>query len=286
MLKLFYSYFLIFYLFSGHHVYALPKHAAKKCRQLNAKDKTRAIALFRTLHAYDYCDERLEQCLTSKTPNPLVVKMSAAICRLIAKGKRDSEIISLFNARGRLVTQMEKSVVIKTPGWPRVGPEKTKVEVVEYACARCPFCSKITPKLHQALTKGKLKDRVRLVFKPFPIRNHKWSKESGLAFVAAHQMKAFWPFALHLYAHFDRYSPDKERLWARRIGLSCDRFAELTADGRTRKKLIESKKEGLRNGVKATPTFFVNGRRYDGAMDSEELIDTLDEIAIRAEKGL
>ena len=51
----------------------------------------------------------------------------------------------------------------------------------------------------------------------------------------------------------------------------------------TRRALIKSKKEGLRNKVNATPTLFINGRRYLGDLDRASLQDVLEEAADRAQ---
>ncbi len=74
---------------------------------------------------------------------------------------------------------------------------------------------------------------------------------------------------------------DKLPIWAENVGLDRAAFAREMAAPATRKQLLASKKEGLRNGVKATPTLFVNGRRYHGALDHDTLLDILDEEADR-----
>jgi protein-disulfide isomerase len=153
--------------------------------------------------------------------------------------------------------------------------------VVVYACARCPYCSRLVPELYDTIRNGPLRDRVRLAFRVFPIRGHEGSTPAGLAFVAAGEMGAFWPYMLHAYRHFDSWSETEQSAWAAAIGLDPGDFAARIADPSTRAILVASKKEGLVNRVEATPTLFINGRRWVDDLETGELIDAVAEVAAR-----
>jgi protein-disulfide isomerase len=261
---------------------AAPRQPAA-CKALSGSKQTLANKLLSSQHPYACCDETIASCLKQKKVCRLAWRLAASVCRRVAQGENEKVIVRALSRRARsMLAGLGAKAKIDLAGWPAVGPKDAKVTVVEYACARCPFCSKITPGLHSAVTKGKLKGKVRLVFKPFPIRNHKWSKEAGLGFTAAIRLGGFWKYALHLYKHFDAFSPDKQKPWARAVGLDCGRFAQLVKDKKTRKLLIAAKKEGLRNKVKATPTFFINGRRYVGDPSLKSLVDVLAEEVERS----
>jgi len=60
---------------------------------------------------------------------------------------------------------------IDLDGVPSVGSPDAQVTVVEYACARCPFCAKITPQLYEAVDAGSLRGKAKLYFKVFPWRS-------------------------------------------------------------------------------------------------------------------
>ncbi len=267
---------------SGANALAAPPRPAA-CEALSGAKKALATKLLASQHPYACCDETIASCLKQKKVCRLAWRLAASVCRRVAAGEDEKTIVRALSRRARsMLAGLGKKPTIALSGWPAVGPADAKVTLVEYACARCPFCSKVTPGLHAAVTKGALKGKVRLVFKPFPIRNHQWSKEAGLGFTAAVRIGAFWRYALHLYKHFDAFSPDKQKPWAKSLGLDCGRFGELIKDAKTRKMLIASKKEGLRNKVKATPTFFINGRRYVGDPKLAELVDVLGEEHERA----
>lgn len=63
-----------------------------------------------------------------------------------------------------------------------------------------------------------------------------------------------------------------------------ERFSQLLRDSSVRRELVASKKEGVRNRVNATPTLFINGRKYSGDLDYEMLVDVLEEEAERVSK--
>jgi protein-disulfide isomerase len=251
------------------------------CDKLQGEQQSRAQELLNRLHPYDCCDDTLAVCLREKPVCSLVQRLAGNICRRVADGQPADKIERALSRRARSMSPEGKQAAIDLDGFPQTGDPAAPVLVVEYACARCPYCAKITPALVRALTQGVLKGKARLVFKPFPIRSHEFSKETGLGFMAAIHMGKFWEFMLYSYAHFDSFCIKKQAEWAEAAGLDKEAFEKLVNDAGLRDMLIKSKKEGLRNGVDATPTFFIDGRQFFGDMDIEELIDVLEEEADR-----
>jgi protein-disulfide isomerase len=180
------------------------------------------------------------------------------------------------------------TVEIDLEAAPILGPDDASVTVVVYACARCPYCSRLIPELYDEMTEGSLHNRVRLAFRVFPIRGHEGSTDAGLGFVAAADLGVFWPFMLHAYHHFDAFSAERQIDWAVTVGLESEVFESRIADFATREALVASKKEGLVNGVEETPTLFINGRRWVGDLDTAEVIDAIEEevARVRGEKWL
>jgi protein-disulfide isomerase len=170
---------------------------------------------------------------------------------------------------------------IDIEGAPLVGSATAQVTIVVYACARCPYCSKLLPKLYASVVEGELKGKVKLIFRTFPIRGHEGSTEGGLAFTAAARMGRFWPYMLLTYEAFDQFTQEDYIQRAVRLGLERDAFDASVQDPATRALLVASKKEGLVNGVKETPTFFFNGQLWVGELDLEELIDAAEELSDR-----
>ena len=252
------------------------------CDALRGAGRQLAQKLLTEQYLYDCCDQTIAECLADTPTCRLAVRLANSVCRRAAAGQDETTIVRGLSRRARSMITSRTFAIDPSPKVAAaVGPDTARVVLVEYACARCPFCARITPRLYEEVTTGRLKRQVRFCFKLFPIRSHPYSRETGLGFMAAITLGRFWPFLLHTYAHFDEFSIDEQQAWAEAAGMDPAAFNRLVADPATTDLLVESKKEGLRNQVDATPTFFINGRRYVGDMDLEEMVDVLLEEAER-----
>jgi protein-disulfide isomerase len=249
---------------------------AAPCDRLRGAKKKLADKLLKSTYAYDCCDETLHRCLQQFKVCKLVKRLRDDICRRVGKGQSEKQIKLAMDRRARSMTPMGKKASFSLSSDMLAGDSDAPVTVVAYACARCPFCSKVVPDLFR-MVRGKLKGQVKLYFRPFPIRGHPGSVEGGLAFVAAAKMGKFWPYINLLYAEYSRFSKDKLTHWADKVGLNSINFEQQMANKANRTALVKSKKEGLRNKVNATPTLFINGRKYHGTMDHDTLLDVLGE---------
>jgi len=247
------------------------------CQGLTGEQKALATTLLTTLHPYACCDETIAECLKKDRVCALAHRLAERICKRVANGEDKKTITRGLSRRARSMMPSTRKAAIALDGVPVVGSEDAPVVVVEYACARCPFCTKITPPLHESIGSGALRGKARLYFKTFPIRGHTFSKEAGLGFVAASMQGKFWDYMLYAYQHFDSFCPLKQADWAETAGLDRKLFEQSIEDPAARSLLVASKKEGIVNKVGATPTFFINGRKFVGDLSLEELVDAIEE---------
>jgi protein-disulfide isomerase len=234
--------------------------------------------LFSILHPYDACDETLDRCLAKRPANPVIVRMANSICRHIKMGKPRQEIERAFTARGQSIVSMAKPVTFVLEQNTLAGNPQSPIQVVVYACARCPFCKLLIQALYKDVTEGVLKNKVRLYFQPFPIRSHPGATEGALAMVSASRLGKFWPFVSRLYEHFDTFCPKLLPEWAAEVGLDRAAFERALADPKIRADLVALKQEGIRNKVEATPTLFINGTKYVYELQRDAVVDVLLEI--------
>jgi protein-disulfide isomerase len=270
----------LFFLFGGWNVRAAP------CDGFSAEKKKLAENLFRATYPYDCCDETLDRCLKAKRVCRLAERLRDDICRRVARGEDEALVKQALERRAHSMVSAGKKAGFDLSHSEAAGEPKAPVQIVAYACARCPFCKKVIPELYGLVTTGPLKGKSVLYFRPYPIRGHGGSVEGGLAFLAAQQLKKQWPFILKLFAEFDRFEEKRLPEWAAQIGLDRSAFAKELASPALRQILVDSKKEGLRNGVDATPTLFINGRRYHGTLDRDTLLDVLTEELDRVQKRI
>jgi len=247
------------------------------CKGLSGAQRKLATELLDRQHPYDCCDDTISKCLAAKPTCRLAWRLSETICHRVAAGQDRVRIERALSRRARSMMPGAKPAVIVLDGVPAVGTTDAQVVVVAYACPRCPFCSKLMPALQHAVAEGQLQGKARLYFKVFPTRSHAHSKESALAYLAAARLGRFWEYMGYAYANFDAYAPDKPASWASAVGLDAERFDQLVADPALRQALVANKKEGIVNKVEATPTLFINGRKFHGDVELAELIDVVEE---------
>ena len=262
---------------AGTSALADPLADIECCQHLDDGERARASEIMARQFLYDCCDDTVAVCLAEPSPCDLAVRLGGEICRRVGRDEDDGAIEQAIRLRTRSMIPGGEPAEIVLTGVPVVGDPDAPVVLVEYACVRCPFCSKITPELERAIESGRLAGKVRLYFKLFPIKGHEGSVESGLAAVAAHEQGRFWEFLDVAYARFDGFSVVALPAWARDAGMDEAAYHAAVARSASRDLLVQSKREGMANGVDATPTFFISGRRYQAELEAAQLIDVLEE---------
>jgi protein-disulfide isomerase len=254
------------------------------CDGLPADRKAEVRELFAALHPYDGCDETFARCLAAKPPKPIVLRLASDLCRQIKAGNDRKQVERNFGKRAQTMLASGPRPVIALDDATRAGTADAPVELVVYACPRCPFCRDLVTALYQAITDGPLAGKARLYVRPFPLKTHAESTEGGLAMVSAAKLGRFWPFVMALYKNFDSFCPKLLPEWAAAAGMERAAFESVYADPKTRDVLVASKQEGLRNKVNVTPTFFIDGRPYTYELSKEAVIDVVEE-AYEAKTG-
>ncbi len=256
-----------------------PALARGPCDDLPPQARAVADQVLTTAHPYDVCDDTLAGCLKSYPDAPLIRRLADWVCRKAARNETAAAIMRSFDKRALSMMRPGKVHTIALDQAPVAGCSKAAVVVVVYLCARCPYCARLVPALHREVTSGRLAGRVALVFRLFPIKSHEHSTEANLAVGAAHKMGKGWEYLLRAYRGFDAFSPAVLSDWASDVGLDRAAFEAATRDPAVRDAVVASKKEGLRNGVDATPTLFINGRRWQGDLDADTVLDAIEEEA-------
>lgn len=150
------------------------------------------------------------------------------------------------------------------------GPSAAPVTLVEYGDYQCPHCGTVHP-IIKALQQ-RFGDRLRFVFRNFPLTEmHQQALHAAEAAesVAEHAGEAaFWVMHDAIYEHQQDSGAalsDQHLLeYAAAAGADPEVVArDLQADAQQTRVRADFK-SGVRSGVNGTPTFFVNGTRFDG----------------------
>ncbi len=188
-------------------------------------------------------------------------------------------------AQARVVVHLKApqafKVEVSTDGPRFKGPATAPVTVVEFQDFHCPFCKSVQPTLEQLV--ARYGERVKLVYRDFPIdRLHPQSRKAHEAARCAHDQGKFWPYHDLLFAKAPRASPDELKTYAREAGLDMGAF-ERCLTSRTHQAAVQQDvDEGIRAGVTATPSFFINGRPLSGAQPLESFVRVIEEELARA----
>jgi protein-disulfide isomerase len=107
----------------------------------------------------------------------------------------------------------------------------------------------------------KYPDHVKLVYKNFPIRSHKYAIDAAMAALAAGRQEKFWEFHDELYKNYNRLNDQKIQEIVRRLGLDEDKFMEEKKSPVIAARIRQDYEEGIRLGIRGTPTVFINGKK-------------------------
>ena len=166
-----------------------------------------------------------------------------------------------------------------------VGPDDAPVVLVEYGDYECPHCRRAHAILPRVL--ARLGDRVRFVFRNYPLTDvHARARLAAEAAesVAAHAGNAaFWAMHDILFENQDALETDDLLGYADAVGAPMELVADDLATGRQRPRVRRDMDSAERSGVTGTPTFFVNGARFEGDWaDADALAAALERAALTA----
>jgi protein-disulfide isomerase len=105
---------------------------------------------------------------------------------------------------------------------------------------------------------------------------HPYALIAAEAAEAAALQGKFWEMHDLLYEKQAHLKPEIIPVWAKKIGLNLNKFGkDIKQGGVVEKRIQEDRQSGIRSGVNGTPTFYINGKRYDGSHDYDSLLGGL-----------
>ena len=157
-----------------------------------------------------------------------------------------------------------------------LGPKDAKVFIEEYSDFQCPYCGlyvrETLPKIKSEYIE---KGLVRYQFINMPLRSiHPAAQKAAEAALCAGKQGKFWEMHDLLYERQGEWAGQISPLktfegYASQIGLNVEKFRTCLQTGETALQVQNDLAEAARRGVTATPTFFINGRKLEGAYPYE-----------------
>jgi len=160
----------------------------------------------------------------------------------------------------------------EAPAYRTRGPADAPVTLAEFTDFQCPGCR--TAVAEVKAVEQMFPGKVRLVFKHRPFKAHSWAREAARVAECAGKAGRFWPTHDLLYARQEDWAELRDAAEARKLLVAaareagCDETAlSVCMDDPASAAAVESdiaEADGRR--INATPTFFVNGKRFVGQL--------------------
>ncbi|HYH00062.1 MAG TPA: thioredoxin domain-containing protein [Terriglobales bacterium] len=158
------------------------------------------------------------------------------------------------------------------------GNPNAKLTIVEFADFQCPACG-VAERTNRAI-RDQFGDRVRFVFRQLPLeRIHAYAFQAAKAAECAGKQEKFWPMFETLYANQTRLTAPDLRQYASELGLDEQKFNACLEDPAVSRRIRVDMADANALDVRATPTFFLNGKKHEGPLTMMQVASAISEAS-------
>lgn len=148
---------------------------------------------------------------------------------------------------------------------PQIGAADAKVVIVEFSDFQCPFCKQSYPVMKEIIKN--YGDKILFVYKDFPLtETHTEAVIAALAGQCAHEQGKFWQMHDKIFENQENLKIENLKIMAVQVGLNSLQFDACMQNGKYIEAVQDDLNLGVSLGISATPTFFINGKRVQGAL--------------------
>ncbi|MGC9965153.1 MAG: thioredoxin domain-containing protein [Syntrophobacteraceae bacterium] len=165
-------------------------------------------------------------------------------------------------------------VKVDIQGAPSRGPSDAPVTIIEFSDYQCPACRSTHEVVRQV--SAAYGDKIRWVFKDYPLRRHKDAFKAAEASHCAQDQGKFWEYREKLYSAPDLAPANLVNL-AVEVGMSPERFSQCLQDSRYRALVEKNVQDAVETGVDRTPSFMINGVVVAGGPSVDSFKTMIDE---------
>lgn len=203
----------------------------------------------------------LARCVDTKAPCRACLPAARMLVDFLERGSTNNQAIAAYRIR----FSPDEVRAIALEGSPARGASSPIVIIVDWADFECPYCAATAHALHALV--DKYPDRVRVVFKHYPLSSHPNSHEAARAAVAAHLQGKFWPMHDRLYASQQTgINTENIHRIAREVGLDEAVFVRDCKSARVESLVLRDQRQADRLALPGTPFLYINGRHFDLAL--------------------
>jgi protein-disulfide isomerase len=241
---------------------------------LSPARKTIALKAIRSQDCSCGCAMKVAECRVKDPSCNFSKGLASVTVDAVKKGKTEAQAIAEAKASKFAhppeAKLLEDAVNIPIANSPFNGPANAPVTLVEFSDFQCPFCYKAVAPLNTVLKA--YPTQVKLVFKQFPlVESHPEAAISAAAAMAANQQGKFWQMHDAMFANHGSLSRQAIMGWAAGLGLEMKRFAADLDSPAIKQAVKQDMEDGNKAGVDATPTIFIDGQKYNGALSLDAM---------------
>jgi len=197
------------------------------------------------------------RCISESRKCKRCVPAARYVGRLVDDGYSRDEIRDIYRVRYGDDTKVDN---LTSHDSPLRGSPMAPVTLYEFSDFQCPHCKMTAPILKDIVEESE--GKVKLVFKQYPLPMHPKAREAAKAAIAADKQGKFWAMHDLLFERQDTLQAANLEDLAKQIGLEMKRFKPDMAAKTTEEKIDADLAEGRAAGVDATPSIYVNDRRF------------------------
>ena len=150
------------------------------------------------------------------------------------------------------------------------GKNNARLELVEYGDYQCPHCGRAYP-IIKNLQRSFGPD-LKFVFRNFPLSEiHPDAFNAAIAAEAAGLQQKFWDMHDIIFENQQQLDVESLFLYAKTIGLDLEHFKNDIHKNTLISKVEQDFESGIRSGVNGTPSFYLNGKKYNGDWEEHVL---------------
>ena len=155
-----------------------------------------------------------------------------------------------------------------------LGPDDAQLTLVEYGDYQCPYCGEAFSIVEQV--REDFGDTLRFVFRNFSLVDmHPFAEAAAEVAEAAGLQGKFWEMHETLFENQQSLDDAALLRYVQNVGADADRVANDIASGQPRLRVAADAEGADQSGVNGTPTFFINGVRYEGSWMHEPFVQYL-----------
>lgn len=164
-------------------------------------------------------------------------------------------------------------LILERSDAPYLGNAEAKVVVVEFVDFKCPNCLAEAPIIKSLVQK--YGSKLKLIIRNFPVESlHPGATQLAILAECAYEQGLYWPIHDYLYSKQTELlaslsDEEIKSVIAPALSLDAKRLKICMSDRNTVVKVNRDYADGLKYGVRGTPTFFINGEKIEGVVPLE-----------------